>query len=315
MLVPGIQIHRVPHYTSLFLIAALALSFAVGLFFRDRAFCRGFCPVALLLSAYGRGGMLAVRPAATSSGVNARACPSLLNPSRLNTSKDCLVCGDCIKADTAGEMELVVRPPYSKADAREAIPSWPLTLFIAIVSGFVTYELTGLWKVAGSFFLWAPTQVSASGWVQGVWTILVWPLLLWLLLGGVTLLTGGANTLGEAWRRLALPAAVVVATGHMAKGLEKFTSWIGFLPHAWHEPTGTQTAMKMNANLMPQPAAWLTPAALSACSMLLVALGTWLALREARLADPGNGRRRYVSILLLGGFFFFLVAGWSGRIK
>ncbi len=315
MLVPGIQIHRVPHYTSLFLIVSLTLAFAVGLFFKDRAFCRGFCPIALLLSAYGRGGILAVRPSASGCGVTARACPSLLNPSRLNTSKDCLVCGDCIKAGSAGEMELVVRPLYSKEDAREALPSWPLTIFVVIVSGFVTYELTGVWKAAGSLFLWAPAQVSASGWVQGAWTILVWPVLLWLLLGSVTLLTSGANNLGEAWRRLALPAAVVVATGQMAKGLEKFTSWIGFLPYAWSEPTGTQTAIKMNAKLMPQPAAWLTPAALSVCSMLLVAFGIWLALREARLADPDNGRRRYVSILLLGGLYFLLVLGWSGWIK
>jgi hypothetical protein len=226
-----------------------------------------------------------------------------------------LVCGDCIKADATGEMELIVRPLYSKADAREALPSWSLTLFVVIVSGFVTYELTGVWKAAGSMFLWVSAQVSASGWAQGAWTILAWPLLLWLLLGGVTLLTGGANTLGEAWRRLALPAAVVVATGHMAIGLEKFTSWVGFLPHAWAEPTGTQTAIKMNAKLMSQPAAWLLPSVLSVCSMLLVALGIWLALREARLADPENGRRRYVSILLLGGFYFFLVLGWSGWIK
>jgi polyferredoxin len=108
MLIPGIQIHRVPHYTACFLGVSLMLAFAVGLVFKDRAFCRGFCPVALLLSAYGRGGMLAVRPADSNccrtgaQAPNARACPSLLNPSRLNTNKDCLVCGDCIKADSAG---------------------------------------------------------------------------------------------------------------------------------------------------------------------------------------------------------------------
>jgi len=313
LLVPGVQIHRVPHYTSLFLWISLALAFAVGLFFKDRAFCRGFCPVNLLLSAYGRGGMLAVRPAATGCGVNARACPSLLNPARLDTSKDCLVCGDCVKAD--GTMQLLLRAPYSAADAREALPSWPLTLFVMIVSGFVTYELTGVWKAAGNMFLWAPAQISASGWVQGLWTILVWPLAMWLLLGVVTLLTGGANNLGDAWRRLALPMAIVVAAGHMAKSVEKFTSWAGFLPYAWAEPTGTQTAIKMNAKLMAQPVAWLTPPVLSVCSMLLVALGIWLALREARLADPEKGRRRFVPILLLGGFYFFLVFGWSGWLR
>lgn len=61
--VAGAEIRRVPAYTSFFLIALLALAVLTGLFLKDRAFCRGFCPVGLLLSAYGRGGMLAVRAA------------------------------------------------------------------------------------------------------------------------------------------------------------------------------------------------------------------------------------------------------------
>ncbi len=328
ILVPGVQIHRVPHYTSLFLCTSLGLAFAVGLFFKDRAFCRGFCPVALLLSAYGRGGMLAVRPSGKSCGAtetkapNARACPSLLNPARLNSNKDCVVCGDCIKAGTSGTMELLLRAPYSKTDAREPLASWPLTLFVMLVSGFVTFELSGVWKAAELMFLWAPKRVSAalnvgaaSGWIQGLWTILIVPLLLWLLLGALTLLSGGAKSLGEAWRRLALPMAVVVATGHMAKGLEKFTSWVGFLPYAWAEPTGVQTAIKMNAKALPQPAAWFKIPTLSFAAMALLALGIVLALREARLADSEKAHTRFAPILLLGGFYFFLVFGWGGWAK
>jgi len=328
MLVPGVQIHRVPHYTSLFLWTSLALAVAVGLFFKDRAFCRGFCPVALLLSAYGRGGMLAVRPSgrhgtqSDDKAPNARACPSLLNPARLNSSKDCLICGDCIKADASGTMRLLLRAPFSNADAREPLASWPLTLFVMVVSGFVTYELSGVWKAAEAVFLWAPKQVStalnagaAAGWIQAVWTIAVVPLLIWLVLGTVTLLLGGAKSLGQAWRRLALPAAVVVATGHMAKGLEKFTSWAGFLPCAWAEPSGVQTALAMHAKTMPQPAAWLTLPTLSILAMLLVALGVVLALREARLANPENALARHTPLLLLGGFYFVLVFGWGGWIK
>jgi hypothetical protein len=272
--------------------------------------------------------MLAVRPSGRSccqsdtKAPNARACPSLLNPARLNTNKDCLVCGDCIKADSAGTMELLVRAPYSGADAREPLASWPLTLFVMIVSGFVTYELSGVWKTAEPVFLWAPRQVSvavnadaAAGWIQGLWTILVMPVLLWLVLGALTLLFGGAKSLGEAWRRLALPMAVVAATGHMAKGLEKFASWVGFLPYAWAEPTGVETAIKMNAKTMAQPAAWFTLPTLSIAAMTLLALGIALALREARLADSEKAHTRFAPIVLLGGFYFFLVFGWGGWMK
>ncbi|MBI5386899.1 MAG: 4Fe-4S binding protein [Verrucomicrobia bacterium] len=328
MLVPGVQIHRVPHYTSLFLWTSLALAFGVGLFLKDRAFCRGFCPVALLLSAYGRGGMLAVRPSGqsccnpNSKAPNARACPSLLNPARLNTNKDCLVCGDCVKADPAGEMQLLLRPPFSQTDAREPLASWPLTLFVMIVSGFVTYELCGVWKAADPVFAFVPEQVikalhagAAGGWIKGLWTIVAVPLLLWLVLGVLTLLLGGAKSLSEAWRRLALPMAVVVAAGHAAKGLEKFTSWAGFLPFAWAEPTGVQTALQMNAKAMPQPAAWFTLPTLSVLAMVLIGAAVLLALREARLADTEKARTRYLPIFLLGAFYFFLVFGWGGWLK
>ena len=108
VLVPVIQIHRVPAYTSVFLWALLALALITGLAYRDRAFCRAFCPVAHLLRVYGRGGMLAVRPesadgcgdcagkncsaSADRYKVDARSCPSLLNPAKLNDSTDCLIC-------------------------------------------------------------------------------------------------------------------------------------------------------------------------------------------------------------------------------
>ena len=108
-LIPGIGIHRVPAYTSMFLFTMLVGAAVVGFVFRDRAFCRGFCAVGLLLRTYGRGGMLAVRP--TSGGpcegcavrdcvspenrnrLDARSCPSLLNPARLDRNTDCLICG------------------------------------------------------------------------------------------------------------------------------------------------------------------------------------------------------------------------------
>lgn len=106
--------------------------------------------------------------------------------------------------------------------------------------------------------------------------------------------------------------AVVVAAGHMAKGLEKFQSWAGFLPHAWAEPGGVETALAMNAKTLAQPAAWMSPQALSAVSLGLIAAATALALREARRADAAVGRRLSVPILMLGAFYGFLVSGWGG---
>lgn len=338
LLVPGVQLHRVPAYTSIFLWVMLAGAALTGLFLKDRAFCRGFCPVALLLNAYGRGGMLAVRGASREPCAScrengctaernryrsdARSCPSLLNPPKLESNADCLLCGQCFKACPSNNLQLLLRPPFAAADCREPLASWPVTLFVMLVSGFVTYELCGVWKAADPVFLWVPNQVKAAwnagawgGWIQGLWTVFLVPLLLWLVLGAASRLLGGAKSLGEAWRRLALPMAVVVAAGHLAKGLEKFTSWAGFLPYAFREPTGVQTAVQMNAKALAQPAAWLSLPALSAITLALIGAAIWLAIREARLADPRNYRRRVLPIVLLGGFYAFLVFGWGGWVK
>ncbi len=72
LLVAGAELHRIPAYTSIFLWSLLVMAAIIGFLYKDRAFCRGFCPVGLLLSAYGRGSMLAVRSAESST---CEACP------------------------------------------------------------------------------------------------------------------------------------------------------------------------------------------------------------------------------------------------
>jgi hypothetical protein len=108
--------------------------------------------------------------------------------------------------------------------------------------------------------------------------------------------------------------AVIVASGHMAKAFEKFTSWVGFLPYATAEPTGVQTALKMSAKTLLQPAPWFNLPTLSFVAVVLMILGIVFALREAVIADPLAGHKRLPSLLLLGGFYLFLVIGWSGLL-
>ncbi len=334
LFVPGVHLHRIPAYTSIFLWGLLAMAAFVGFFFKDRAFCRGFCPVGLLLSTYGRGAMLAVRPtspnncmACTGKGCvlacnrtrfDARSCPSLLNPAKLNANTDCLVCGQCIKVCQPKSMGLLLRRPFSGADAREAIASWPVTLFVMLVSGFVISELCSEWSRAQSVYLAVPGAVAAwigptsqAGWIEGVWTLLVVPLTVWSLLGGLVIALLGAANLGEAWRRLAIPLAVVIAAGHLCKGLAKFVSWIGFLPLALQDPRGTNSALALSAKTNPQPASLLPMSIVSAMAVVLVLTGAYFALREARLANPETYRHFRPALIALAACFIFIVFGWG----
>lgn len=334
LLVPGVHLHRVPAYTSIFLWTLLVAAAATGLLIEDRAFCRGFCPVGLLLGTYGRSSMLVVRPvhggtcaSCTTRGCirpdnrtkfDRRSCPSLLNPAKLNANTDCLVCGQCIKACEPGNMGLFFRAPFHRSDARQTLASWPVVLFVMLVSGFVVYELCSEWNIAQSVFLWLPEQVAplvrpalGVGWVVGLWTLLLVPLVLWLLLGGFIVAAGGAAGLAEAWRRLALPLAVLVATGHMAKGLAKFTSWAGFLPLAAKDPRGVQTALALANKSLSQPPVLLSMNVVSLISVLFVLLGAYFALRESRLAQPDRHRSFRVPLFLVAALFLVLTFGWG----
>jgi polyferredoxin len=163
MLVAGAHINRVPAYTSWFLIGLLTMALVTGLVFKDRAFCRAFCPVGLLLGTYGRSGMLAVRAGsgATCQGctgqdcivscnrtrLDARSCPSLLNPPKLNSNRDCLICGQCIKACKPDNMQLLLRRPFPASDFRESVASWPVNAICD--AGFWIRHVGTVHRVAG----------------------------------------------------------------------------------------------------------------------------------------------------------------------
>ena len=144
-----------------------------------------------------------------------------------------------------------------------------------------------------------------------MWTIVVVPLVLWLVLGAVVRIAGGARSLREAWRRLALPAAVIIAAGQMAKGLAKFVSWAGYLPLALRDPQGTETALAIQAKSLPQPAGLISLPAVSVASLVLVAVMILFALRESRLADGATHRSRIAPLLALGAATAALILGWG----
>jgi polyferredoxin len=335
LLVMGLHLHRVPAYTAVFLLGLLVLAALTGALFRDRAFCRGFCPVGLLLGTYGRGGMLAVRRVSGSAcrscadkrclagrnrgRIDARSCPSLLNPPKLASNRDCLVCCQCTKACGSANMGLLLRRPFPASDERTAISSWPVTIFVMLVSGFVTWELFTEWPAAEQRFLlpatWLAARLGVDGlasWFQGAWTLLVVPPALWLVLGAAARALGATGSLTLQWRRLAMPLAVVIAAGHMSKGLAKFVSWAPFMPHAVRDAGGSHTAAALTASTLPAPVPWLGLPTVAVAAMALVLGAAYFAAREHRLANAAEPLRSWAvaPVMVVAVGFCLIIFGW-----
>lgn len=260
----------------------------------------------MLLNAYGRGGMIAVRAgsgntcqgctgkdcimACNRNKLDSRSCPSLLNPPKLNSNKDCLVCGQCIKSCEPDNMQLLFRKPFDKSDAREKKASWSLTIFIMLVSGFVTSELTTEWKEANKIFVLIPEYLtsltgldSVSGFIEGIWMIIIFPLLLWTIFGLVTMLTKAADSITDAWRRLALPLVIIISAGHLTKAVAKLNSWINFLPEVIKHPGGISTLDMIKSGFIPENI--LSNQIVSLIGLLLLITGLLYSIREEKIIN------------------------------
>ena len=166
----------------------LLLGFAVftvflSVVFRGRAFCRTLCPASELLATYGRGGIVAIRPA---SGEVRSTCPAALQPATLNDSRECKFCLSCVEQ---GGMRIPIRWPFSAADARRAVSSWPTALFVMLTSAALLWHRTADARLA--IALWPAMATTA-----------------WAL--------GGAKTPWDAFRRLALPGSAILIAAHLA---------------------------------------------------------------------------------------------------
>lgn len=318
---------RVPHYTAIFLIVLVGLALLVGARYQDRTFCHALCPAALTLRLYGRGAALAVRPIGAKNAAAPvppspfAACPSGLDPRHLDANTDCLMCGHCIKVLGSEKVGLILQPLFPSRDPRPPHASWPATLFVMTTCGFVAKRLfcqtpraveqAFLWPIN-----WAVGTFGASwrGLASVMWLLLVFPLLLWLVLGTLTWVVGGAHGLRDAWRRLALPAIVIMAGADMAKAMYKVLSRARFLPHLLDDPHGWVTTSAIGNGHMAMPAFWssMTTIALVSCGLVVLALA--LAIREARFAAPTAYLRRCPALILFAALFLgpLLLMAWQG---
>jgi hypothetical protein len=172
--------------TGWFWVGFILLAVAVGLLFKDRAWCKSFCPIGIVLGLWSMLSFLELRPkrekcaacctyeCLKGDGVT-RGCPMGLNPGRLESNRDCTLCMNCVKTCTHGSPQLRLRLP-GKELTRVARPLlidagyalW-VPVVLAIKENMEHYYTPNFLRSATT----AIQNLTGSANRQGIWFIVV----------------------------------------------------------------------------------------------------------------------------------------------
>jgi len=333
ILVAGVSLHRLPHYTAILLLVLLGGALLTGLIFQQpRSFCRAFCPAGALLSVYGRYTPFQLEardPSVCAScptkdcirGKNRyrfdkRSCPSLLRPFHRDPSDGCVLCLQCAKVcpyDNMG-VGLVTReaPVRQKAllEPHEAA-------FVMVALGFVAHEVIGEVEWLDAVFHFVPGQLATLvsgvpfGWFEALWFLMLFPLAVWAAIAGVGRLAGHRAGLRSLLLAAATGAAPIVAIAHLGKAVAKISSWGGYLPLSLRDPQGLETLRHLADRSFSAPTAMVGLTALGWVMLALVLVIAWRAWRWARQIPSESilaTRAGLIGALLL---FTSALAAWS----
>ena len=333
VLVAGLSIHRVPHYTAVFLLVLLVGALAAGLVFREpRSFCRAFCPAGALLSVYGRYTpvQLEARDASvcaqctTRDCVRAgnryrfdqRSCPSLLRPFQRRPSDGCVLCLQCAKVCPSGNMGFGL--VSGSAPIRRKVLLLPYeAAFVMVALGFVSHEVIGEVKWLDALFHAVPAALGRLapavlfGWFEAFWFLALFPVLVWLVIAGAGYLLGHRGSLGSMLLAAASGAAPVVAVAHLAKAAAKLGAWGGFLPLAIRDPQGVETLRRIIGQSVTPPPPLLGLTVIGWVLLTLILVIGWRAWRWTRQVPAESGPAMRAGLVGASLLFVPVLTVWS----
>ena len=304
LLVAGVSIHRVPHFTTILLAALFSLALLTGFVFRqERSFCAGFCPAAALLSVYGRFTALQLTkrdPAVCDRcetkdcviednrhRLDGRSCPSRLRPYEHRPSDGCVLCLQCVKVCPQDNMGFGVAAEGAAVRSKGLLKPFEAG-FVMVALGFVAHEVIGEVKWLDGIFHALPEALASQvpavpfGWFEALWFLVLFPIGVWALIASVGWAAGNRT----GWRPLLLAAATgaapVVAIAHVAKATAKISSWSAFLPGALSDPAGVETFNRIQAGAIDAPERLVALSPLGWVMLLLSLVIAWRAWRWAR---------------------------------
>ena len=333
LLVAGVSMHRVPHYTAILLLVLLGGALVTGLVFRQpRSFCKAFCPAGALLSVYGRYTpvQLEVRDPSVCERCptkdcirnenrfrfDKRSCPSLLRPFHRDASDGCVLCLQCAKVcpyDNMGVGLVSADAPVRK----KALLKPYEAAFVMVALGFVAHEVIGEVKWLDSVFHFVPERLAtlatavSFGWLEALWFLVLFPLVVWGAIAGVGYLAGHRTGLRSLLLAAATGAAPVVAVAHLAKAAAKIASWGGFLPLSLRDPQGLHTLERLGDGSLTAPVAMVSLSVLGWVMLAAVLVIAWRAWRWSRQVPAESAMAIRVGLAGTAVLFTSVLTVWA----
>jgi len=301
ILVAGISIHRVPHYTAIMLAVLGGLAFLVGLVFREpRSFCKSFCPAGPLLSVYGRYTpiQLGIRDRSLCEAcgtkdctapenrfrLDARSCPSLLHPYAQEQPSDCVLCFQCAKVCPQENISFGLVRPMNGFRQQQLLRPFE-AVFVMLVAGFVAHEVIGEVKWLDRLFHIVPIATQslapavAFGWFEAAWFLVLFLSLLWAVVAALAYVLGQRTGLRTLLLAAATGAAPIIALAHLAKAVAKVASWAGCVPLAIRDPAGVVTFQRIADHSLASPSSLASLSVLGWLMLVMIAIVGWRAWR------------------------------------
>ncbi len=332
VLVAGVALHRVPHYTALMLVIMGLAALVVGLVFRQpRAFCEGFCPARALLSVYGRYTPVqldvcdpevcercetrdCVAPA-NRYRFDRRSCPSLVAVFGRRQADNCVLCVQCAKVCPHDNVGLGVVGPEARVRRHRLLLPFEAA-FVLVAAGFVAHEVIGEVKRLDEYFHVVPAALQelvpsvGFGWFEALWFLGLFPAVLWAAAAGLAYLWGYRGGLGLLLRAAATGAAPVVAIAHLAKAAAKISSWGGFLPLALSDPRGVATFERITSQPTLAPAALLGLSLVGWLMLVVLAVIGWRSWHWTRQAADEQLPAARAGFAVVAAVFCTSLAVW-----
>ncbi len=137
---------------------------ASGAFFERRMFCRHLCFLGGLAGNYAQAGMVSLHgtpgicatctTAACYKGTAAApGCPVFEFPKTMQSSANCVLCGDCVKNCPNGSIQLTVRPPTKELWLVHK-PRVEAAFLAAVIMGIVFVQNVTMLEIWGSLLSW-----------------------------------------------------------------------------------------------------------------------------------------------------------------